>query len=27
VTLGGYVVPAGAQLLLPQWVLHRDERF
>ena len=27
VTLGGYDVPAGSQLLLPQWVLHRDERF
>ncbi|OVE86152.1 cytochrome P450 [Natronolimnobius baerhuensis] len=27
VTLGGYQLPAGAELLLPQWVLHRDERF
>ena len=26
-TLGGYEIPAGAQLLLPQWVLHRDGRF
>jgi len=27
VTLGGYELPAGTQLMLPQWVLHRDERF
>ena len=27
VTLGGYVLPAGAQLTIPQWVLHRDDRF
>lgn len=27
VTLGGYKLPAGAQLLLPQRVVHRDERF
>jgi len=27
VTLGGYELPAGAQLLLPQRVVHRDERF
>ncbi|MFB6136731.1 MAG: cytochrome P450 [Halobacteriaceae archaeon] len=27
VTLGGYDLPAGAQLMLPQWVLHRDERY
>lgn len=27
VTLGGYEIPSGAQLMLPQWVLHRDERF
>jgi len=27
VTLDGYELPAGAQLMLPQWVLHRDERF
>ena len=27
VTLGGYEIPAGAQLMLPQWVLHRDDRF
>jgi cytochrome P450 len=27
VTLGDYELPAGAQFLLPQWVVHRDERF
>ncbi len=27
VTLGGYEIPAGTQLMLPQWVLHRDDRF
>jgi cytochrome P450 len=27
VTLDGYELPAGAQLLIPQWVPHRDERF
>ncbi|MFC4551224.1 MULTISPECIES: cytochrome P450 [Halorussus] len=27
VTLGGYEIPAGAQLMVPQWVLHRDDRF
>lgn len=27
VTLGGYEVPAGATVLLPQWVVHRDDRF
>ncbi|WP_255565278.1 cytochrome P450 [Saliphagus sp. LR7] len=27
VTLGGYEIPSGAQLMIPQWVLHRDERF
>ncbi|WP_436909754.1 cytochrome P450 [Halosimplex marinum] len=26
-TLGGYDLPAGAQLMLPQWVVHRDGRF
>lgn len=27
VTLGGYELQAGTQLMCPQWVLHRDERF
>ncbi|MFB6151892.1 MAG: cytochrome P450 [Haloarculaceae archaeon] len=27
VSLGGYDLPAGTQLILPQWVLHRDGRF
>ena len=27
VTLGGYELPAEAQLLLPQWPVHRDDRF
>ncbi|WP_436909007.1 cytochrome P450 [Halosimplex marinum] len=27
VTLGGYDLPAGAQCLLPQWPVHRDDRF
>ena len=27
VTLGDYEFPAGAQFMLAQWVLHRDERF
>lgn len=27
VTLGGYRLPEGAQLMLSQWVLHRDDRF
>lgn len=27
VTLGGYRLPAGAQVMLPQWVCHRDGRF
>lgn len=27
VTLGGYEIPAGAQLTIPQWVVHRDERY
>ena len=27
VSLGGYEFPEGAQFLMPQWVLHRDERF
>lgn len=27
ITLGGYRLPAGAELLLSQWVLHRDDRF
>ena len=27
VTLGGYELPEGVQVLCPQWVLHRDERF
>jgi cytochrome P450/tetratricopeptide (TPR) repeat protein len=26
-TIGGYRIPAGATLILPQWVLHRDPRF
>ena len=26
-TLGGYEIPAGTQLTMPQWVLHRDGRF
>src|SRR5687767_7325213 len=25
--LGGFFVPKGTTLLLPQWVLHRDPRF
>lgn len=25
--LGGYALPTGTQLVLPQWVVHRDERF
>lgn len=27
VTLGEYRLPGGAELMMPQWVLHRDERF
>ena len=27
VTLGEYEFPEGTQFLMPQWVLHRDERF
>ncbi|WP_135536237.1 cytochrome P450 [Halostella pelagica] len=27
VTFGGYRVPAGALLVLPTWVLHRDDRY
>lgn len=27
VTLGGYDIPAKAQLMIPQWILHRDDRF
>ncbi|ELZ81932.1 cytochrome P450 [Haloferax elongans ATCC BAA-1513] len=27
VTLAGYDLPAGAQFLLPQWPVHRDERY
>lgn len=27
VTLGGYELPAGVQVLCPQWVCHRDERW
>ncbi|MFO0929751.1 MAG: cytochrome P450 [Gemmataceae bacterium] len=27
VELGGYRLPAGSTLLLPQWVVHRDPRF
>ena len=27
VSLGGYEVSAGTQLMMPQWVLHRDDRF
>lgn len=27
VSLGGYEFDAGAQFMLPQWVVHRDERF
>lgn len=27
VTLGGYRLPQDAELMLPQWVLHRDDRF
>jgi len=27
VVLGGYRLPADADVLLPQWVVHRDERF
>ncbi|UTF54093.1 cytochrome P450 [Natronosalvus rutilus] len=27
VMLGGYRLPEGAELMLSQWVLHRDERF
>ncbi|WP_424002929.1 cytochrome P450 [Haloarcula salina] len=26
-TLGGYDIPTGAQLTLPQWLVHRDERW
>lgn len=25
--LGGYELPTGAQVMCPQWVVHRDERF
>lgn len=27
VRLGAFEIPAGSQLLMPQWVLHRDDRF
>ncbi|MFB9807364.1 cytochrome P450 [Haladaptatus pallidirubidus] len=27
VTLGGYELPAGTQVMMPQWVVHRDDRF
>lgn len=27
VTLGDYAIPEGGQVILPQWVLHRDDRF
>jgi cytochrome P450 len=27
VTLGQYEIPAGGQVLMPQWVLHRDEQY
>ncbi|UVE50908.1 cytochrome P450 [Haloferax larsenii] len=27
VTIAGYDLPAGAQFLLPQWPVHRDERY
>jgi cytochrome P450 len=25
--LGGFAIPAGSQVVMPQWVVHRDERF
>ena len=25
--LGGHRIPAGSQVVMPQWVVHRDERF
>lgn len=25
--LGDYAIPAGAQVVMPQWVVHRDQRF
>ena len=27
VTFGGYTIPAGATVFLPQWLIHRDGRF
>lgn len=27
VTLGSYELPAGTQVMMPQWVVHRDDRF
>jgi cytochrome P450 len=27
VTLGGYEIPSGAQVMMPQWVVHRDSRW
>ena len=27
VTFDGYTIPAGATVFLPQWLIHRDERF
>ncbi len=27
VEIGGYVIPAKSTFLIPQWVMHRDERF
>ena len=27
IALGGYEIPAGTQVMIPQWVLHRDDRF
>jgi cytochrome P450 len=27
VSLGGYKIPADAQVMMPQWVVHRDDRF
>lgn len=27
VDIGGYAVPVGAQVIMSQWVVHRDERF
>jgi cytochrome P450 len=27
VSIGGWFVPAGAQIMIPQWALHRDRRY